>query len=116
LSGHRSLVRCVDLSADSRLALTGEMRDPGVRLWDVEAERCTRTFDGHTDGVYDVAFDPARRRALSASRDTTVRLWDLASGRCLRVLEGHTYHVHATASRDDGRRALSCSQDIRLWD
>jgi WD40 repeat protein len=116
LSGHRSLVRCVDLSADSRLALTGEMRDPRVRLWDVEAERCTQMLDGHTDGIYDVAFDPTGRRALSGSRDTTLRLWDLANGRCPRVFEGHTYHVHSVAWRVDGRRALSCSQDIRLWD
>ena len=116
LTGHRSLIRCLDLSPDARVALSGEMRDPRVRLWDVEAERCVRLLDGHTDGVYDVALDRTGRRALSGSRDTTVRLWDLESGRCVRVLEGHTYHVHSVAWSDDGRRALSCSRDVRLWD
>jgi WD40 repeat protein len=50
-------------------------------------------FEGHTDGVYDVALDATQHRALSGSRDGTVRLWDTETGRCLRVLEGHTYHV-----------------------
>ena len=58
-----------------------------MRLWDIEAERCLQVFEGHKDGIYDVAFDGSQRRALSGSRDTTVRLWDLKSGRCLRVLE-----------------------------
>lgn len=115
LHGHRSLIRCVDMSPDARMALSGEMRDPRMRLWDIEAERCVQVFDGHRDGIYDVAFERTLRRALSGSRDTTVRLWDLASGRCVHVLEGHTYHVHSVAWSDDGKRALSCSQDIRLW-
>jgi WD40 repeat protein len=116
LTGHRSLIRCLDLSPDARVALSGEMRDPRIRLWNIEAERCVQAFDGHTDGIYDVALDRTQRRALSGSRDTTVRLWDLESGRCLRVLEGHTYHVHSVVWSDDGRRALSCSLDVRLWD
>ena len=116
LAGHHSLIRCLDLSPDARLALSGEMRDPSIRLWDIEAERCLQVFEGHTDGIYDVALDSAQQRALSGSRDTTVRLWDLKSGRCLRVLAGHTYHVQCVVWSNDGRRALSCSQDIRLWD
>jgi WD40 repeat protein len=116
LRGHRSLIRCVALSSDAGVALSGEMRDPRMRLWDVEVERCVQFFEGHTDGLYDVALDRTQQRALSGSRDTTVRLWDLASGRCLRVLEGHTYHVHSVVWSGDGRRALSSSQDIRLWD
>ena len=116
LQGHRSLIRCLDLSPDVGVALSGEMRDPRMRLWDIKAERCLQLFAGHRDGIYDVALDRTQQRALSGSRDTTVRLWDLKSGRCLRVLEGHTYHVHSVAWSADGSRALSSSQDIRLWD
>ena len=114
--GGYGYIRCLHLSPDSRLALSGDMRDSRMRLWDIEAERCLQVFEGHKDGIYDVAFDGSQRRALSGSRDTTVRLWDLKSGRCLRVLEGHTYHVHSVDWSADGNRALSCSRDIRLWD
>jgi WD40 repeat protein len=116
LAGHHSLVRCLDMTPDCRVALSGELRDPRVRLWDVDSERCIQAFEGHTDGVYAVAIDGMRQRALSGSRDATVRLWDLATGKCTRVLEGHTYHVQSVAWSMDGRRALSCSQDVRLWD
>jgi WD40 repeat protein len=73
-------------------------------------------LDDHRDGIYSVALDATRTRALSGSRDTTVRLWDLERGRCIGVLQGHTYHVHGVAWSADGTRALSCSQDVRLWD
>jgi WD40 repeat protein len=118
LKPHNRLVRCIDVGFDSRLALTGagHLLDPVVRLWDVESEYCLRILEGHSDGVYDVAFSPTQRRALSASRDTTIRLWDLESGMCLRVFKGHSYHVHSVLWSPDERRVLSCSQDIRLWD
>jgi WD40 repeat protein len=118
LKRHNRLVRCIDVSSDSRLALTGagHLFDPVVRLWDVESERCVQVMEGHSDGVYDVAFAPTQRRALSGSRDTTIRLWDLESGACQRVFKGHSYHVHSALWSSDERRVLSCSQDIRLWD
>jgi WD40 repeat protein len=36
-----------------------------------------RTFRGHSDAVYSVAFLPDGRTALSGSSDGTLKLWDL---------------------------------------
>ena len=47
--------------------------------------------------IYDYAFVPDGKRALSGSPDKTVLLWDVETGRCLRVLEGHTYTVFSVA-------------------
>jgi WD40 repeat protein len=116
LTGHRDLVRCLDITPDHRNAISGGMRDRELRWWDVGSAQCLRVMTGHRDGIYSVALDPTQTLALSGSRDTTVRLWDLDRGECIRIFEGHRYHVHDIAWSVDGRRALSCSQDIRLWD
>ena len=117
LRGHDGFVRCLDVSADRRRALSGSGKaDYTFRLWDTASARCLRIFEGHADGLYDVALDSTQHRALSGSRDQTVRLWDVESGRCLQVFKGHSYHVHSVVWGADQRRVLSSSRDIRLWD
>ena len=115
--GHNGIMRCIDVSSNgSRMLSATAYRDTTVRLWDVDSERSLQIMNGHSDGVYDVAFDPAQQRALSGSRDGTIRIWDLETGKCLQVFERHSYHVHSVLWSSDGRRVLSSSQDIRLWD
>ncbi len=117
LSGHHGgQPRAADTNPALTRALTGcSHRDRSVRLWDLETGACLRTLDGHTDGVYAIAWR-GETRAASGSRDRTIRIWDLDTGRTLRVLTGHTYHVHGLAWSGDGRRLLSSSMDLRLWD
>ena len=115
--GHSGLMRCLDVGSDGpRLLSATAFRDTAIRLWDVNSERCLQVMEGHSDGVYDVAFDPAQRRALSGSRDGTIRIWDLETGKCRQVFKRHSYHVHSVLWSKDQRRVLSSSQDIRLWD
>lgn len=108
--------RAADTNAAGTRALTGcSHRDTSVRLWDLVTGDCLRTFDGHTDGVYSIAWHD-EALAASGSRDRTIRLWDVGSGSTLRVLSGHTYHVHSLDWSSDGGRLLSSSMDLRLWD
>lgn len=115
--GHYGLMRCIDVSSNGSRILSGTaFRDTTVRLWDVNSESCLQIMEGHSDGVYDVAFGPTQRRALTGSRDGTIRIWDLETGMCLQVFKRHSYHVHSVLWSKDERRVLSSSQDIRLWD
>ena len=116
LRGHHGQPRAADTNADVTRALTGcSYRDTSVKLWDLTTGECLRTLEGHTDGVYAVAFH-GEDRAASGSRDGTIGLWDLSTGRAIRALAGHTYHVHSVSWSGDGRRLLSSSMDLRLWD
>ena len=51
-----------------------------------EWSECLQTLEGHSSGVYSVAFSHDSARLASASGDNTVKVWDASSGQCLRTL------------------------------
>ena len=101
----------------SQLALSAS-GDGTLRLWDMASGESLRVFEGHSSGLFDVAFAPDGQTALSASDDRTLRLWDMVTGEALSVFEGHTGSVFSIAFSFDGKTALSASGDgtLRLWD
>lgn len=76
-----------------------------------------RQFDGHTETIRGVEWNPDHTRIVSAAHDRTAREWDVRTGRCLRVLEGHRSMLVNAAYRSDGR-IVSCddSAEVRIWD
>jgi WD40 repeat protein len=119
------------VSGDDRHVLLGSANHT-MTLWDLAKGEKVRTFV-HKSGVFDVAFSPDGRQALSGSGNTPLsdpgtmpppptdclmRLWDLDTGKEKRQFAGHTHSVTSVAFAPNGRRALSGSSDgtVRLWD
>jgi COMPASS component SWD3 len=53
-----------------------------VKLWDAYSGEILRTFEGHTEGVNDVAWSNDGEFLASASDDKSIILWSLETVRC----------------------------------
>ena len=58
--------------------------DKTIRVWNPTTGQCIAgPFQGHTAGVWSVAYSPDGSQFVSGSGDNTVRVWNPATGQCL---------------------------------
>ncbi|MFQ5991973.1 MAG: WD40 repeat domain-containing protein [Nitrospiraceae bacterium] len=76
-----------------------------------------KTFRGHSQGVWTVAYSPDGLTLASGGGDRLVRLWEIETGRILKSLRGHTQDIRAALFTPDGQALATASEDrtIRLW-
>ena len=86
-----------------------------------------KAFQGHTDEVNAIKWDPQGRLLASCSDDTTARIWSMNQDAPVMVLEGHSREIYTVrwspSASDSGsyhasRLLASASFDatIKLWD
>jgi WD40 repeat protein len=137
LAGHCSAVRCLAVSPDGRMALSGG-ENSSLIVWDLAQGKAIRHLNGHQATVLCVDIDQEGRTALSGAADGSIVHWDLTSGAMLHHFQGQPSTVASfdtPASNHHGQvwgvafvphpaadvgpqRALSVSQDqfVILWD
>ena len=92
--------------------------DRTIKLWDVTTGVCLKTFLGHTNRVWTVAYHPNGQQLISGGDDHATKLWNIKMGRCTKTIIGHTNAVLSLALSPDGYYLASGHEDqtIRLWD
>ncbi len=77
--GHRSWLRAVSFSSDSKLLATAS-NDHTVGVWDVRSAPSTIAhLEGHAASVWNAQFAPNDAFIVSCGNDGNVRLWDIRS-------------------------------------
>jgi len=120
---HQGKINAIAITPDGRVAISGsDDKDNNLKIWDIQAKRCIRTFGvlsgGHTDGVMAVAITPDSKIAVSGGRDNILRFWNIQNGKKLGNFEGHSDHISSVGITCDGRKAFSGGGDktVKIWD
>ncbi|KAG7253012.1 hypothetical protein CRUP_013976, partial [Coryphaenoides rupestris] len=95
------------------------------------SDRPLKTFQGHTNEVNAIKWDPSGMLlascsddmtlkeiyTINASFDSTVRLWDVERGVCIHTLTKHQEPVYSVAFSPDGKHLASGSFDksVHIW-
>jgi WD40 repeat protein/DNA-binding SARP family transcriptional activator len=111
-------ITSIAFSADGSRALASSAFLERAMVFDIASGEEILRPEGHTNMVFDVAFGPDERIALSASADGSIILWDVTTGKIIRRFLGHEDMVWSVEVSPDGRYVLSGSMDgdIILWD
>ncbi|GIH14276.1 protein kinase domain-containing protein [Rugosimonospora africana] len=114
--GLTAQIRSVSLSADGRLALSGD--DDGLRLWDATTGKVVRTFDQPPpDGFHTIRMTADGHFAVAGAHWSFMTVWNVRSGRCVRVLDGYEKGVSCLALTTDGRFLLTGGVNgLRRWE
>lgn len=143
LQGHTSWVSSVAFSPVSKAVATlgasdcllaSGSEDQSVRLWETRTNLCLKTLQGHSNGVWSVAFSPQGTTLASGSQDGVIRFWNSNTGKCIRKFQAHSSWIWSVTFspnpptcliKGDEREAVglggilaSASEDrtIKLWD
>ncbi|KAL8732788.1 MAG: hypothetical protein Q9166_002570 [cf. Caloplaca sp. 2 TL-2023] len=113
------IVYDADISSDGHLLAAG-LKDSSAMIWNRQGTAIATLSgaEGHSDGVYCIAFAPDSHKVVTGSFDKTCKLWDLQDARePLRTFTGHKESVLSVAFTRDGRWIMSGSRDkgIQFW-
>lgn len=127
LQGHTSWISSVAFSPISKAIATlgasdcllaSGSEDQSVRLWETRTNLCLKTIQGHSNGVWSVAFSPQGTTLASGSQDGVIRLWNSNTGKCIREFPAHSSWIWSVAFSPNRHILASGSEDrtIKLWD
>lgn len=110
-------INIMAVSPARNLLAAGTSND-NIHLWDCKSLRQIFIFEGHTDRIYALDFNPDGSILSSSGFDQTIRLWDTTSKECLKVLRGHEDAILSLSFNSYGDILASGSSDrtILLWD
>ncbi len=91
--------------------------DQTVRFWDLVTGRASGVFRGHSDFVYDVAYDRVGKTVFSVSKDRGVKRIDLAKFKERRTYSDHNDDILALAVAPDGSEFVTAGNEpqLRWW-
>ena len=81
-SGHTAGIRCLTISNDDAIAVSGSS-DCTVRVWNLVDGKCIATLAGHTKVVGCVQISRDNALIASGSDDTTVCIWSMQNHTCI---------------------------------
>ena len=75
-----------------------------------------KIFEGHTDEIYGLCFNPTGTLLFSASADKTMKVWEPHTGDLVNTFTGHTDDVNCVIATSNGVAITgSADQSVKKW-
>jgi WD40 repeat protein/serine/threonine protein kinase/tetratricopeptide (TPR) repeat protein len=89
-----------------------------IKVWDAATGKLLLTLRGHTQGAYQVNWNPDGGRIASTSQWGEIKVWDTTCEQERLVVSGHAGPVLSLAWSRDGTRLASGGADgtVKVWD
>jgi WD40 repeat protein len=104
-------------SPDGKMVVFGDALSETVGVLDVGSKEVRANLEGHSGGVWSLAFNPGSSLLAVGTGDGPVLVWDTATRKQTVKLEGHKRVVLALAFLPEGKSLCSAGTDktIRVW-
>lgn len=115
------IIYSLDYSERQNAIVTDNSAQNKVSLWILDEHNNTlrekRSFTGHTDHVFCVAFSPSGKIIASGGQDQSIRVWDLENDTLFGVLRGHVGDIRSLEFFNE-KELISCGFDGQIiqWD
>lgn len=116
LTGHKSRINAVAVTADGSRALSGS-DDRTAKVWDLQHGVEASTLLGSSGSIYSVAITADGGLALAGSQDKKVLAWGIRKRPTLPTMTGHHATINAVAVTTKGT-VISVGDDgeLKIWD
>ncbi len=115
LCSHDGFVTCVDISSDDTLFAAGDQNSQ-VIVRDMTGTT-VKVYEGHSDDVWAVAFDPTNRFVASGDKKRTIHIWPVSGSGSVTTIRGFKGSIRSIEWSADGFLAAG-SEDgfVRVYD
>jgi WD40 repeat protein len=107
---HSDTILDIEFTRDGQQLVSGGA-DRFVKLFDVNAGRLIRSFEGHMDHILGVAVKADGNTLASAGADRVIKIWNAETGEQRRTIDDYSRQVTAISFVGIGEDLLSCSGD-----
>lgn len=118
LSAHKESISALVFSKNGQYLASCSSHDGTIIIWDVKANKLSRTLAVPRDTVVALAFSPNGRCLATGGRDRVVRVFEVNSGRLLLKIPERSQSIKALIFTSDGRRLVSadCNGTVKFRD
>ncbi|XP_068390208.1 F-box-like/WD repeat-containing protein TBL1X isoform X3 [Eschrichtius robustus] len=117
----------LDVDWQNNTAFASCSTDMCIHVCRLGSDRPVKTFQGHTNEVNAIKWDPSGMLLASCSDDMTLKIWSMKQDTCVHDLQAHSKEIYtikwsptgpATSNPNSSIMLASASFDstVRLWD